>query len=212
MRKTSSVRCTLGAVATGSMLAVANADLSQAPPGNGPRGDAVSTENGAFGPETQIKGAMTAGIAFITEYSSLAYAGQALPTVMVVTEHDLQLRAHPPEILLQAEEDGGIKGRVSAFYDRKAKEIVLADVNSVNGPSMVHELVHYLQDINGKDEMFADHMVCLEAEAYDLQALWQTQENVDLGSRPDYGFLMTLQGVCNDADFSWVKSDDDGKR
>jgi hypothetical protein len=75
-------------------------------------------------------------------------------------------------------------------------------------PSLLHELVHFLQNINGRNETFADHPVCLEAEAYDLQEAWQTEQGVDLARKPEYGFLLTLYGACNDADFSWVESAD----
>ena len=103
-------------------------------------------------------------------------------------------------------EDDRSFGRVSAFYDRYANKIFLADVNSIAGPGLFHELVHFLQDINGKDDLFASHRVCLEAEAYELQAIWQTEQGIDLASKPEYGFVMTLYGVCNDADFSWIDS------
>ena len=71
---------------------------------------------------------------------------------------------------------------------------------------MFHELVHFLQGINGKDDMFLAHRVCLEAEAYDLQATWQTVTGIDPASKPTYGFVTMLYGVCNDADFSWIES------
>ena len=95
---------------------------------------------------------------------------------------------------------------VSAFYDRPANKIFLADVNAIAGPALFHEMVHFLQDINGKDDMFISHRVCLEAEAYELQAIWQTEQGIDLASKPEYGFVMTLYGACNDADFSWIES------
>jgi hypothetical protein len=160
------------------------------------------------GPETRTMKAMIRGIEFITQNSTLEYAGEALPDVIVVTEGQLQLRAYSPEVLIAATKEDRPLDRVSAFYDQEANQIFLADPNSIEGPTLIHELVHFLQNINSKNDTFADHRMCLEAEAYDLQSAWQTEQGVDLARKPDYGFLMTLYGACNDADFSWVKSAD----
>ncbi len=160
------------------------------------------------GPDTRTMKAMIRGIEFITQNSTLEYAGEALPDVIVVTEGQLQLRAYSPEVLIAATKEDRPLGRVSAFYDQEANQIFLADPNSIEGPTLIHELVHFLQNINSKNDTFADHRMWLEAEAYDLQSAWQTEQGVDLARKPDYGFLMTLYGACNDADFSWVKSAD----
>lgn len=160
----------------------------------------------ADGPETRKMLAMIAGIEFITRNSSLVYVGEALPVVTVVGEHDLQLRFRASQMPAPASTSSRSGGRVAAFFDRHANQIFLSDASAVTGPGLLHELVHFLQAINGKDDMFASHPVCLEAEAYDLQAIWQTEHAIDLASKPDYGFIMTLYGACNDADFSWVES------
>lgn len=148
-------------------------------------------------PETQELLAMIRGIEFITQNSSLEYAGQPLPRVAIVTENELQLR-------LRAAEEEHSFGRVSALYDRDANQIFLADANAIPGPGLFHELVHFLQNINNRDDMFLSRRVCLEAEAYELQAIWQTEQGIDPASRPEYGLVTTLYGVCNDADFSWI--------
>ncbi len=150
--------------------------------------------------------AMIADIDFITQNSSLDYSGETLPLVTIVSENELQLRFHASEGPVPANKGGHSRGRVAAFYDRDANQIFLSDVNSITGPGLFHELVHFLQDVNGKDDMFVSHPVCLEAEAYDLQAIWQAEQGIDLASKPDYGFVTTLYGVCNDADFSWIDS------
>lgn len=160
----------------------------------------------AEGPETRTMRAMIAGIEFVTQNSTLVYAGEGLPVVTVVGEHELQLRFRASETPAPASKSGRSGGRVSAFFDRHANRIFLADASAVTGPGLVHELVHFLQALNGKDDMFVSHPVCLEAEAYDLQAIWQIEHAIDLASKPDYGFIMTLHGICNDADFSWIDS------
>lgn len=160
------------------------------------------------GLETRTIKAMIQGIEFITQNSTLEYAGEALPDVTVVTEGELQLRSYSPEALIAATKEDRTLDRVSAFYDQEANQIFLADPNSIEGPTLIHELVHFLQNTNRRDDTFADHRICLEAEAYDLQSAWQTEQGVDLARKPDYGFLMTLYGACNDADFSWARSAD----
>jgi hypothetical protein len=160
----------------------------------------------AGGPKTQIMQAMIRDIEFIIQNSSLEYAGEDLPEVTVVSDEELQRLFRSSETHVSAKRDDRSLDLVSALYDRFENRIFLADVNAISGPGLFHELVHYLQDINGEEDMFTDHSVCLEAEAYDLQANWQTDQGIDLASKPGYGFVMTLYGVCNDADFSWIDS------
>jgi hypothetical protein len=199
---------TLGTLSAGSLLTAVSMGLAQTVILSAETEESVFDLSAVDAAESQMMKAVIADIEFISEYSSLGYAGQALPEVTVVTENELQLRYHSPEALVRAMEEGRPASRVSAFYDREANKIFLTDMNATQGPALFHEVVHYLQDINGKDELFADHMVCLEAEAYDLQAFWQTQKKIDVALKPDYGFVMTLQGACNDASFSWVPGND----
>jgi hypothetical protein len=160
----------------------------------------------AEGPETQIVQAMIRDIEFITQNSSLEYGGEHLPEVTVVSEEELQRLFRSSETNASAKKDGRSFALVSALYDRYENRIFLSDLNAIAGPGLFHELVHYLQDINGKEDMFKDHAICLEAEAYDLQAAWQTEQGIDPASKPDYGFITTLYGICNDADFSWIET------
>ena len=160
----------------------------------------------AEGLENQQMSTIIEYVEFITQNSSLEYAGQELPHITIVSEDELQRLFRSSEAEVSAKGDGRSPPLVAAFYDRSANQIFLADVSTVAGPGLFHELVHFLQAINDKDDMFASHRACLEAEAYDLQAIWQTEQGIDLASKPEYGFVMTLYGACNDADFSWIKS------
>ena len=71
----------------------------------------------AAGPETEEMKAMIRHIEFITQNSSLEYAGQDLPDVTVVPENELQLLFRLSEADVYANEDGGSFAVVSAFYD-----------------------------------------------------------------------------------------------
>src|SRR4029078_5976844 len=108
----------------------------------------------AEGPETQAMLAMIRDIEFITQNSSLGYAGEDLPEVTIVSAIELQMR-------FRSTEAEGSAALVSALYDRSMNKIYLADVNSIAGPGLFHELVHFLQDINGKNEMFTFRRACL---------------------------------------------------
>lgn len=160
----------------------------------------------AEGRETEKMRAMIAGIEFITQNSSLEYAGQALPGVTIVAEEELRLRFNAAAGHVISANDRQSFDRVSAFYDRDTNEIYLADADWIVGPDLLHELVHFMQDINGKDDLFVSRQVCLEAEAYELQAIWQSEQDIEPASKPEYGFVTMLYGVCNDADFSWIDS------
>jgi hypothetical protein len=159
----------------------------------------------AGGPETQQM-LMREYIEFITQNSSLEYAGQDLPHLMVVSEDEIQLLFRSSEGEVSSNKDRRHSALVSAIYDPSANRIFLADLNTIAGPGLFHELVHFLQAINDKDDVFASRRACLEAEAYELQAIWQTERGIDLATKPEYGFVMTLYGACNDADFSWTDS------
>ncbi len=160
----------------------------------------------AEGLKTEEMLAMISSIEFIAQNSPLEYAGQSLPEVVVVTEEELQRRFLLSEGPAAAIRNDRSLGVVSALYDRQANMILLVDVNAIAGPGLFHEMVHFLQNINDKYDMFTSHRVCLEAEAYEMQAIWQTEQGIDLASKPEYGFVMTLYGACNDADFSWIES------
>jgi hypothetical protein len=157
-----------------------------------------------IGADDEATAAMNAAIAYITDASTLVYNGEVLPEVTIVSSAKLQLLAYAPETLMKAEHEGRDLPVVSAFYDVETKEIFLADHNDINGAALLHEMVHYLQDVNGKTDMFANHEVCLEADAYDIQALWQHETQTDIETMPTYGYVMMLYAVCNDADFSWT--------
>ena len=74
----------------------------------------------AEGPETQQVGPIIEYIEFITQNSSLEYAGQDLPHVTVVSEDELQLLFRSSDAEVFAKEDDRALALVSAFYDRAA--------------------------------------------------------------------------------------------
>jgi hypothetical protein len=141
-------------------------------------------------------------IEFITKWTVLKYNGEQLPDVHFVDSDQLQLLYYTQEMLLNFERTGMAVPLVAAFYDINQNEIVLTNnYDKATDTSLFHELVHYLQMINGKSDMFINNMICLEAEAYDLQSFWQQQTSTALETAPQYGYIMTLYSVCNGPSF-----------
>lgn len=63
--------------------------------------------------------------------------------------------------------------------------------------ALIHELVHYIQDINGYTESLGEkYLVCTESEAYDIQILWQVINEVELDK---------IEGYQQDSLFSAMK-------
>lgn len=121
---------------------------------------------------------------FVTEWTSYEYSGEALPAVETISHTLVQIYAYGDFVYAQAEFKGEELPVVMAVYDVKDKTIYLSDRIKEGGaseePSLVHEMVHYLQDINGYTESLDGHLICSESEAYEVQMLWQIINGVEL--------------------------------
>jgi hypothetical protein len=124
-------------------------------------------------------------IDFIKEWTSYKYDGsQKLPKVEV-TKHELvQIFAFGDFEYAQAESKNIQLPTVLSVYDADRKTIYISDQLDLTDPSsevtLVHELVHYMQDINGYTKSLNGHIECTESEAYDVQMVWQKINNVDV--------------------------------
>ena len=116
-------------------------------------------------------------ITFIERWTSYNYNGEDLPELKQVDSEYLQLFYYGDYVYAQAEFKGEALEKVLAYYDRKDKLIYVTNEFPAQGleiePTLVHELVHYMQDINGYTDSVGDYLECTEGEAYDVQALWQ---------------------------------------
>lgn len=123
---------------------------------------------------------------YIVEVSSLSYEGQALPKIEAMAPNRLLGYAYTAEQLIESDQTGKPLPTVLGLYVPAKKTILVsADLDlsdkASSGPTLVHELVHYLQDINGVTQDYDGLLACTEGEAYDIQALWQLENKV----RPD---------------------------
>lgn len=125
-------------------------------------------------------------IDFILEWTSYKYNGEPLPEIKLTRHELVQIFAHGDFEYAQAEAKGIELPTVNATYDVKRKTIYISDRLDMSDPkteiTLVHELVHYLQDINGYTSSLDGHLECTESEAYDVQMLWQTIHQVDVES------------------------------
>jgi hypothetical protein len=124
-------------------------------------------------------------IAFIEEWSTYVYTGEPLPEVEYASPALVQIYAYGDFVYAQAEHRGESLPLVNAVYDRPNKKILISeslkDYSDKVNVSLIHELVHYMQDINGyTDSLGEEHLVCSESEAYDIQILWQIINEVEL--------------------------------
>lgn len=123
---------------------------------------------------------------FALEWTSYKYNGEALPKVKIERHALVQIFAYGDFEYAQAESKGIVLPTVNAIYLVDNKTIYISDKLDMNDPkseiTLVHEIVHYLQDINGYTKSLGSHLSCTESEAYDVQMLWQHIRQVDVES------------------------------
>lgn len=131
--------------------------------------------------ETVSKDKLKEMINFIEEWSGYKYDGQPLPEVVSLKDSWLQIYYYGDYEVAQAEFHGAELPKVNAYYNPADTTIYVSDRIPLDSeevlPTLVHELVHYMQDINGYTESVGEHLVCTESEAYDIQMLWQIENN-----------------------------------
>lgn len=135
-------------------------------------------------------------IDWIVENSRFEYNGEPLPEIEYVNQAMLQILMYGEQEVAQAELQGYNLPDVIALYDHVEDTIILSagtDINDVNNHYMlVHELIHYMQDINGVTDPCPR---MLEREAYELTDLWQDEVG-DSNPRSDPLFLLMIEMSC----------------
>ncbi len=134
-------------------------------------------------------------IDFILEWTSYSYKGETPPLVKS-THHELvQIFAYGDFEYAQAESKDVKLPQVNAVYDQKRKTIYISDRLDPQSNdfklALIHELVHYLQDINGYTASLNGFLICTESEAYDIQMLYQRIYEINVDSIP----LVHQQGL-----------------
>lgn len=138
-------------------------------------------------------------IDFITKRTNYEYQGEPLPLVKLKPVDELCQAVYSSETLKKID-----ACTVAGYYDPAIETIFIADES---GPYMVdeyffetvliHEMVHYLQYLNG-----TDHIVScineLETDAYYIQKEYVEYMNYPAEQKPDPMFAMIVSN-CNNA-------------
>jgi len=142
-------------------------------------------------------------IQWIVNNSDFEYNNEPLPTVKKIPKDWMEIYAYGDQKVAEAERNGNDLPRIYALYDEKSNEIIVPEGFDLDDFSkhhiIVHELVHYLQDINGlyETKKAKDCIQSLEPPAYELHTKWM--DEVDHPSeRPNPLFVLMLSMACRD--------------
>ena len=142
-------------------------------------------------------------VQWIVDNSDFEYNGEELPTVKRIPEDWLEIYAYGDQAVADAERKGNVLPNVLALYDNKSNQIILPEGFDLNDFSkhhiIVHELVHYLQNINGEydTEQAKRCIQSLEPEAYRLHTKWMDEVDHP-AERPNELFVALLTMSCID--------------
>lgn len=144
-------------------------------------------------------------VTFIEENSNYVYNDEPLPELILDTNQSfLQVLTYGPEAVAQAEMEGvdllGL-GEIVGVFDHEYNRIYIWDdielskfsLNSV----LVHEMVHYMQWINGEYDEHGECLYALEPDAYKLQNLWIEETN-DESRKPDLFTAVVMAASCQE--------------
>jgi len=142
-------------------------------------------------------------INWLVTNSDFEYNGEELPTVKRIPREQMQVYAYGSETVAESEKSGTTLPGILALYDDINNQFILPedlDINDYkNHHIIVHELVHYLQKINGdyNTPEAEECITSLEPIAYELQLKWM--DDVDHpGQQPNKLFLFMLSRACKE--------------
>lgn len=140
-------------------------------------------------------------IKWIVANSDFEYNGEELPSIKRIPREWIEVYAYGAETVAESEKRGTSLPEILALYDDEKNVMILPeDLDLDNVAShhiIVHELVHFLQNINGHYDTkeAKDCPTSLEPIAYELHEKWMDDVNHP-GDRPDKLFLFMLSLAC----------------
>lgn len=159
-------------------------------------------------PVLAMESQLVAYIAYIEDVTTLKYDGQPLPEIVSESPEEMLLRYYGDFEVAQAEYKGETLPAVDGLYDAEINTIYVVSTYDLNGmdsaPTLIHELVHYMQDINGEYEEVGNDTACLEGLAYDVQATWQNQYQQFVERVPSYEITLLAFMQCGAASQSFT--------
>lgn len=137
-------------------------------------------------------------IEWLTANSEFEYNGEEYPQVIYLSDEEMQITAYTQERIDEAKAKGRAIPHIKALYDHRENIIMLqegTDLESYDSAYIVvHELVHFLQMINGVTEK-ETCKPSLEEDAYRLQYSWQIAHNHP-GPYPNFLFVQMITSSC----------------
>ena len=141
-------------------------------------------------------------VQWIVNNSELEYNGEPLPGVQTVSQEQLKIIAYGEAVVKDAQAREVELPNIVAVYNHDIDTIIVPnniDLNNWNNHHViVHELVHYLQDINGYYELpkYVACQTALEELAYELHLKWMDEVDHP-GTRPNALFIHMLLASCS---------------
>lgn len=134
---------------------------------------------------------------WLTQNSNFEYEGQPLPSIKVISKNAIQVLAYTQETIDSLKAKGQEPTPIVALYDDTTDTIIVNEdfdiMNFEYHHILVHELVHYLQDINGITD---DCIQNLESIAYELQEKWMDEVDHP-ADRPNALFVALIAAHCD---------------
>lgn len=164
-------------------------------------GSSISANAENFDNSTEL---MQEYISWIVENSDFEYNGEPLPDINFKDKDILKIYAYGGETVARSERENIELQNILALYIHDNDTILISknkDLNRFeNHHILIHELVHYLQDING----YYDKIECqplLEKDAYRLQEKWMREfynENDIEDILPNGLYILMLELSCKE--------------
>lgn len=142
-------------------------------------------------------------INWLVTNSDFEYNGEELPTLKKIPKDWMEVYAYGSDAVAESDQNGTSLPSVIAVYNHKTNEIVVDKKFQIEDFTkhhiIVHELVHYLQWINGNydTEEAQDCATSLEPIAYELHVKWMDEVDHP-AEKPNELFLFFLEGACDE--------------
>ncbi len=139
-------------------------------------------------------------IKYIEDVSTLKYKGEELPEIRSVSPGMIMIYHYGEARVAKADYNGERLMPITGAYDHERNIIYISnqyDLNSESSlPTKIHELVHFMQNINGITKQFNSYKDCLEGEAYDIQYTWQHEFKILIETAPSYQLIIYNYMKC----------------
>lgn len=152
-------------------------------------------------------------ISFIEEHTTMKYNNERLPYVEILTLDEMCRDLLAPEDY-EAIENPSENCPYAGYYDDTIDVIYISDkppklmeMEDFIETVMMHELVHFMQDINGRYHM-VECMQELEADAYIVQRKYIKAKGLNEKNLPDPLFALISSTCPRD----WMVPDEPSKR